>query len=86
MVITRILVKQNWQGLIFEPLKSFANDIKQLESEKKMVPESSGISQLDPFLGINFVGTRNQIQRAFKVMKYDKIKSFLQENGADRVL
>ena len=30
--------------------KSFANEIKQLKSEKKMVPESSGISQLDPFL------------------------------------
>ena len=30
--------------------ESFANDIKQLKSQKKMVPESSSISQLDPFL------------------------------------
>ena len=30
--------------------KSFANEIKQLKSEKKMVPESSSIRQLDPFL------------------------------------
>ena len=28
----------------------FANEIKQLKSENKMVPVSSGISQLDPFL------------------------------------
>ena len=30
--------------------ESFANEIKQLKSEKKMVPESNSISQLDPFL------------------------------------
>ena len=30
--------------------ESFTNDIKQLKSKKKMVPESSGISHLDPFL------------------------------------
>ena len=41
--------------------ESFANEIKQLKSEKKMVPESSSISQLDPFLdnrGILQVGGR----------------------------
>ena len=41
--------------------ESFANKIKQLKSEKKMVPESSGISHLDPFLdnrGILRVGWR----------------------------
>ena len=41
--------------------ESLANEIKQLKSEKKMVPESSGISQLDPFLnnrGILWVGGR----------------------------
>ena len=41
--------------------ESFANEIKQLKSEKKMVPESSGISQLDPTLdnrGILRVGGR----------------------------
>ena len=41
--------------------ESFANDIKQLKSQKKMVPESSSISQLDPFLdnrGILRVGER----------------------------
>ena len=30
--------------------ESFANEIKQLKSEKKVVPESGGISLLDPFL------------------------------------
>ena len=30
--------------------KSFANEIKQLKSEKKIIPESSSISQLDLFL------------------------------------
>ena len=41
--------------------ESFANEIKQLKSEKKMVPESSSICQLDPFLdnrGILWVGGR----------------------------
>ena len=41
--------------------ESLANEIKQLKSEKKMVPESSGSSQLDPFLnnrGILRVGGR----------------------------
>ena len=34
----------------------------------------------------NFVGAKNKLQRAFKEMKHDKIKSFLQENGADWIL
>ena len=41
--------------------ESFVNEIKQLKSAKKMVPESSGISQLDLFLddkGILRVGGR----------------------------
>ena len=36
--------------------------------------------------GTNFVGAKNELQRAFKEMKHDKIKSFLQENGADWIL
>ena len=36
--------------------------------------------------GTNFVGAKNESQRAFKEMKHDKIKSFLQENGADWIL
>ena len=35
---------------------------------------------------INFVSTRNELQRALKEMKHDKIKSFLQGNGADWIL
>ena len=54
---------QNTQEKIFllVQTESFANEIKQLKSDKKMVPESSGISQLDPFLdnrGILRVGGR----------------------------
>ena len=33
--------------------------------------------------GTNFVGTRNELQQGFKEMSHDKIKNFLQENGAD---
>ena len=36
--------------------------------------------------GTNFVGAKNELQRAFKEMKHDKIKSFLQGNGADWIL
>ena len=36
--------------------------------------------------GTNFVGARNKLQQAFKEMKHDKIKSFLQGNGADWIL
>ena len=36
--------------------------------------------------GTNFVGARNEFQRAFREMKHDKIKSFLQENGTDWIL
>ena len=35
---------------------------------------------------INFMSTRNELQRALKEMKHDKIKSFLQGNGADWIL
>ena len=34
----------------------------------------------------NFVDTRNELQQALKYMKHDKIKSFLQGNGADMIL
>ena len=33
--------------------------------------------------GTNFVGARNELQKGFKEMNHDKIKNFLQENGAD---
>ena len=33
--------------------------------------------------GRNFVGARTELQRAFKEMKHDKVKNFLQEDGAD---
>ena len=36
--------------------------------------------------GTNFVMARNKLQPAFKEMKHDEIKSFLQENGADWIL
>ena len=36
--------------------------------------------------GANFVGARNELQRAFKEMKHDKIKGFSQKNGADWIL
>ena len=36
--------------------------------------------------GTNLVGAKNELQRAFKEIKHDKIKSFLQENGADWIL
>ena len=36
--------------------------------------------------GTNFVGARNELQPASKEIKYDKIKRFLQENGADWIL
>ena len=36
--------------------------------------------------GRNFVGARAELQRAFKEMKHDKVKNFLQEDGADWIL
>ena len=36
--------------------------------------------------GTNFVGAKNELQRALKEMKHDKINSFLQTNGADWIL
>ena len=36
--------------------------------------------------GTNFVGARNELQRAFKEIKHDNIKSSLKENGADWIL
>ena len=58
---TEMVQKAQEKILLLVEAESFANEIMQLKSEKKMVPESSGISQLDPFLEINFVGARNQI-------------------------
>ena len=36
--------------------------------------------------GTNFVGASNELQQAFKEIKHDNIKSFLQENGAAWIL
>ena len=58
---TEMVQKAQEKILLLVEAESFANEIMQLKSEKKMVPESSGISQLDPFLEVNFVGARNQI-------------------------
>ena len=33
--------------------------------------------------GTNFVGTNNEMKKAFKEMDHKKIKIFLQEKGAD---
>ena len=58
---TEMIQKAQEKIFLLVQAESFANEIKQLKSEKKMVPESSGISQLDPFLnnrGILRVGGR----------------------------
>ena len=58
---TEMIQKAQEKIFLLVQAESFANEIKQLKSEKKMVPESSGISQLDPFLdnrGILPVGGR----------------------------
>ena len=58
---TEMIQKAQEKIFLLVQSESLANEIKQLKSEKKMVPESSGISQLDPFLnnrGILRVGGR----------------------------
>ena len=58
---TEMIQKAQEKIFLLVQAESFANEIKQLRSEKKMVPESSSISQLDPFLdnrGIVRVGGR----------------------------
>ena len=58
---TKMIHKAQEKIFFLVEAESFANEIKQLKSEKKMVPESSSISQLDPFLdnrGILRVGGR----------------------------
>ena len=58
---TEMIQKAQEKIFLLVQAESFANEIKQLKSEKKMVPESSGISHLDPFLdnrGILRVGWR----------------------------
>ena len=47
---TEMIQKAQEKIFLLVQAESFANEIKQLKSEKKMVPESSNISQLDPFL------------------------------------
>ena len=47
---TEMIQKAQEKIFLLVQTESFANEIKQLKSDKKMVPESSGISQLDPFL------------------------------------
>ena len=58
---TEIIQKAQEKIFLLVQAESFTNKIKQLKSEKKLVPESSGISQLDPLLdnrGILRVGGR----------------------------
>ena len=47
---TEMIQKAQEKIFLLVQAESFANDIKQLKSQKKMVSESSSISQLDPFL------------------------------------
>ena len=47
---TEMIQKPQEKIFLLVQAESFASEIKQLKSEKKMVPESSSISQLDPFL------------------------------------
>ena len=47
---TEMIQKAQQKIFLLVQAESFANEIKQIKSEKKMVPESSGISQLDSFL------------------------------------
>ena len=58
---TEMIQKAQEKIFLLVQAESFANEIKQLKLDKKMVPESSSISQLDPFLdnrGILRVGGR----------------------------
>ena len=58
---TEMIQKAQEKIFFLVQVELFANEIKQLKSEKKMVPESSSVSQLDPFLdnrGILRVGER----------------------------
>ena len=58
---TEMIQKAQEKTFLLIQAESFANEIKHLKSEKKMIPESSGISQLDPFRdnrGILRVGGR----------------------------
>ena len=47
---TEMIQKAQEKIFLLLQAESFVNEIKQLKSENKMVPESSGISQLDQFL------------------------------------
>ena len=61
---TEMIQKAQEKIFLLVQAESFANEIKQLKSEKKMVPESSSINQLDPFLdnrSILHVGGRLKI-------------------------
>ena len=58
---TEMIQKAQEKIFFLVQTESFVNEIKKLKSEKKIVPESSSISQLDPFLdnrGILWVGGR----------------------------
>ena len=58
---TEMIQKAQEKIFLLVQTESFANEIKQPKSEKKMVPEISSISQFDPFLdnrGILSVGGR----------------------------
>ena len=58
---TQMIQKAQEKVFLLLQAESFANEIKQLKLQKKMVPESSGISQWVPFLdkrGVLRVGGR----------------------------
>ena len=50
---------------------------------QRMIARRGNIRSMRGDNGTNFVGTENQLKRAFQEMNHTKIKHFLQENGAD---
>ena len=50
---------------------------------QRMITKRSNIRSKRSDNGTNFVGTRNELKRAFQEMNHTKIKHFLHQNGAD---
>ena len=50
---------------------------------RRMIARRGNIRSMRSDSGSNFVGTENELQRVFQEMYHNKIKHFLQENGAD---
>ena len=50
---------------------------------RRMIARRGNIRSMRSDNGTNFVGTENELKRAFQEMNHTKIKHFLQENGAD---